>query len=71
VRLTGRVRRLETACGEDTREARHVAAFLAALVVFGGGNGEAGEYGLGHLTTTAGLLTALRAWGATQDGGAS
>lgn len=71
MRLTGRVRRLEMARGADMREARHVAAFLAALVVFGGGKSEAGEYGPGSLTTTPGLLTALRAWGAIRDGGAS
>jgi len=71
VRLAGRVQRLETASGGNTREARHIAAFLAALVAFGGGNGEAGTHGPGNLSTTAGLLTALRAWDATWAGGAS
>jgi len=71
VRLAGRVRRLETASRGNTRAARHVAAFRAALVAFGGGNGEDTAYGPEKPTTMAGLLIALRAWGATQDGGAS
>lgn len=73
VKLRERVRRLEMV-GEDTHGARHGAAFLAALVAFGGGGGAEmpmpGRPVVQPLATakkgraaTAALLAALRAWG--------
>lgn len=68
MRLTGRVRRLETAGGGDTREGRHVAAYLAALRAFGGSS-DAATPAPGQPTTAAGLLAALQAWGNGQREG--
>jgi len=67
MRLQGRVQRLEMVCsGMGT--SRHVTAFLAALVAFGEGTGEAGARRPEQPTTTVALLAALRGWGAVREG---
>ncbi len=68
MRLAGRVRRLETAGGGDTRAGRRVAAYLTALRAFGGSS-DAAPPAPGQPTTAAGLLAALRAWGDGQREG--